>query len=40
MVPANSPADRFGSNVVSFTPGFSLVENHFTFLRNRFNGFP
>ena len=29
----------FASRVVSFTPGFSPVEMHFTFVRNRFNGF-
>ena len=29
----------FASKLVSFTPGFSPVERHFTFVRNRFNGF-
>jgi len=27
------------SKLISFTPGFSPVERHFTFVRNRFNGF-
>ena len=30
----------FASEVVSFTLGFSPVEMHFTFVRNRFNRFP
>jgi hypothetical protein len=29
----------FASTLVSFTPSFSPVERHFTFVRNRFNGF-
>jgi hypothetical protein len=29
----------FASTLFSFTPGFSPVERHFAFVRNRFNGF-
>jgi hypothetical protein len=29
----------FASTQFSFTPGFSAVERHFTFARNRLNGF-
>jgi len=31
--------NAFASTLFSFTPGFSPVERHFTFVRNRFNGF-
>jgi hypothetical protein len=32
-------AHCFASEFVSFTPGFSPVPSHFTFFRNRLNGF-